>query len=426
MSRFTRRSFLKKACAGLCGSAIHQSVFPDGGLMAYAMPPVIGALGQSPIMVVLNFAGGADLNAMSPMYGGWYMDQNPTLAYTPANSRALDGNQGLHPALSYDPTQNDPNGGILWKLWNEGSFSIVNMVGMGDASGPKYTRAHDLDTEIKLSGYLSGSSTYGGWAPRLTAQMSSALGGISMSDQALVTQGDVNPPRAVESLDGGGEYFGNTWFQQTRDNMVLQAENPLNHKHKFVHDSIVAYASAAQTLAAQANVTLPVAFPNTRLGNNFRDVSKIVNANLGAQFFFLQQGGYDTHSGARQSVTNLLTEVNGALSAFVSCAKAQGWWNRVIILTLSEFGRTMENGNQGNDHGFSNAMWVMGGGINGGRIIAPPPVLADLANGSYVKNYWVDFRAVFKEAVAAMGYNSDSVFPGPIPNSAYAPTGIFS
>ena len=169
-----------------------------------------------------------------------------------------------------------------------------------------------------------------------------------------------------------------------------------------------------------------MAFPNTGLGNNFEDIAKIVNANVGAQFFFLQQGGYDTHSGAKNAITNLLGEVNGALQAFVQCAKTQGWWNRVIIMTLSEFGRTMENGNQGNDHGFSNAMWVMGGGLHGGRIIAPAPTLADLGGGSYVKNYWVDFRAVFKEAVAAMGYNRDLVFPQPIANSIYTPTGIFT
>ena len=426
MSKLTRRSFLRGACAGVCGSLIHQSIFPDGGMMAYAMPPVIGALGQSPIMVVINFAGGADLNAMSPLYGGWYKDLNPTLAYTAANSRPLSADQGLHPAVSYDPTQNDPNGGILWKLWNEKSFSIVNMVGMGDSSGPKYTRAHDLDTEIKLSGYLSQASTYGGWAPRLTAQMSSALGGVSLSDQALVIQGDSNPPRAITSIDGGSDPFGSEWFSQTRDNAVLQNDAPTNPKYKSVLDASVAFAAAQKTLANLATVTLPATFPTSGLGNNLKDVARIINGNLGAQFFFVQQGGYDTHSGAKQSVTNNLTEVNGALSAFVTCAKAQGWWNRVIVLTLSEFGRTMENGNQGNDHGFSNAMWVLGGGINGGRIIAPPPVQSDLAGGSYVKNYWVDFRAVFKEAISAMGYNANLVFPSPIPNSTYTPTGIFS
>lgn len=420
MAKVTRRKFLKTVCAGTCGSMIHRSIFPNNGFLAYAMPSVLGALGPSPIMLVINFAGGADLNAMSPIYGGWYKDLNPTLAYTPQNSIPLTSDQGLHPSMTY-----------LKTLWDEGTFSIVNMVGMGVNGAPNYTRAHDLDTDTKLSGYPSGNSAFGGWAPRLTAQMSSSLGGISMSDQSLVNQGDVNPPRAIGDLENFGErnlFWGDrsTWFRQSRDNLILDAAAPANDKHKMVQDSIVNVEMAAKTLAAQANVTLPVSFPGTGLGRDLQNVAKIVNANVGSQFFFVQQGGYDTHSGAKNSVTNLLNEVNGALTAFVNCAKTQGWWQRVMILTLSEFGRTMENGNAGNDHGFSNAMWVLGGGLNGKRIIAPAPVQADLGNGSYVRNYHVDFRTVFKEAVSAMGYNPDVVFPQPIANSQFTPTGIFT
>jgi len=405
----------------MCGSVIHRSIFPDGGLLAYAMPPVTaGMMGPSPIMIVMNFAGGADLNAMSPIYGGWFKDVNPTLAYTTANSIPLTSDQGIHPNMP-----------ILKTLWDQGAFSIVNMVGMGDTGGPKYTRAHDLDTDIKLSGYLMDSATSGGWAPRLTAQISSSLGGICMADQSLVTHGDTNPPRAIDGLTGGEGGFGGDYYTIMRDNLIVDEDPALNPSHKSVQDSMNAYAIAAKSLANLSGANLdtlnPAAnFGNGGLANNFRDIVKIINANVGAQFFFVQQGGYDTHSGAKQGVINNLNEVNTALSAFVAYAKHYGFWNRVMILTLSEFGRTMENGNLGNDHGFSNAMWVMGGGINGGRIIAPVPTQADLGGGSYVKNYWVDFRAVFKEAIAAMGYNPDLVFPMTFPNSAYTPTGIFS
>jgi uncharacterized protein (DUF1501 family) len=36
---------------------------------------------------------------------------------------------------------------------------------------------------------------------------------------------------------------------------------------------------------------------------------------------------------------------------------------------ISEFGRTFrENGDRGTDHGHGSVYWVMGGGINGGRL----------------------------------------------------------
>jgi uncharacterized protein (DUF1501 family) len=39
------------------------------------------------------------------------------------------------------------------------------------------------------------------------------------------------------------------------------------------------------------------------------------------------------------------------------------------ILVMSEFGRTVqENGTKGTDHGHGNVMWLMGGGVAGGKV----------------------------------------------------------
>jgi uncharacterized protein (DUF1501 family) len=275
---------------------------------------------------------------------------------------------------------------------------------------------------------LSDSSAFGGWPPRLTAQMSSTLGGVSLSGESMVVQGDTNPPRAVGNLSNLGEdnlFWGDlsTWFRTTRDNLILDANAPLNDQHAAVRNSILNVEALAQTLEQQANIHLPVSFPNTGLGQNFSDMAKLVNANLGTQFFFTEIGGNDTHSGEKNSMPNTLSEFNGAVQALVNCAKNQGWYNRLVILTLSEFGRTMQNGNQGNDHGHANAMFVMGGGISGGRFIGPTPTANDLAGRSYIYNYNIDFRQIFAEAISAMGYNSDLVFPERI---SFTPTGLFS
>ncbi|MEZ5303678.1 MAG: DUF1501 domain-containing protein [Verrucomicrobiales bacterium] len=74
----------------------------------------------------------------------------------------------------------------------------------------------------------------------------------------------------------------------------------------------------------------------------------------------MEQGGYDTHGGQISGNDNpvagthayLLYQLNAALGAFVAEMKAQGNWDRVLILTFSEFGRkVIQNGSLGTDHG---------------------------------------------------------------------------
>ena len=45
-----------------------------------------------------------------------------------------------------------------------------------------------------------------------------------------------------------------------------------------------------------------------------------------------------------------------------------------MVLTMSEFGRTVkENGSAGTVHGHGNVMFVMGGGVQGGKVYGQPP-----------------------------------------------------
>jgi uncharacterized protein (DUF1501 family) len=71
----------------------------------------------------------------------------------------------------------------------------------------------------------------------------------------------------------------------------------------------------------------------------------------------------------------------------------------VVVLTMSEFGRTVaENGNRGTDHGHATAMLLLGGGVRGAKVYGRWPGLArerlyearDLA-------VTTDFRALFAE-----------------------------
>ena len=92
-----------------------------------------------------------------------------------------------------------------------------------------------------------------------------------------------------------------------------------------------------------------------------------------------------------------LTELSGALSAFATDLGPTAM-NKVTVVTLTEFGRRAEeNGSGGVDHGYGQAVFLMGGGIKGGQVHGAWPGLApaDLIDGDL--NGVNDYRLVLAE-----------------------------
>ena len=82
---------------------------------------------------------------------------------------------------------------------------------------------------------------------------------------------------------------------------------------------------------------------------------------------------------------------------------------------MSEFGRrAQENGSGGTDHGHGNCMFVLGGGVSGGKVYGQWPGLApDKLYGPGDLNIATDFRDVLGEIVQKRLKNPalDQVFP---------------
>jgi uncharacterized protein (DUF1501 family) len=73
--------------------------------------------------------------------------------------------------------------------------------------------------------------------------------------------------------------------------------------------------------------------------------------------------------------------------------RAKGIFDRVLVMTFSEFGRRVsENANGGTDHGTAAPMFVCGGGVKAG-LYGKQPLLNRLDAGDLF--YDVDFRSVY-------------------------------
>ena len=112
---------------------------------------------------------------------------------------------------------------------------------------------------------------------------------------------------------------------------------------------------------------------------NLRAAALVLN-NTSAIIAGTELGGFDTHL---QQVQGTLASNQSVLGNHADLQRVIGWsmyalrkyftlyanqasWNNVVVVTLSEFGRTSrENNDNGTDHAEANAMWVAGGSVKG-------------------------------------------------------------
>src|SRR5207245_2767312 len=116
-------------------------------------------------------------------------------------------------------------------------------------------------------------------------------------------------------------------------------------------------------------------YPRGRFGRALLQIAQLIKADLGLQVAFADVTGWDTHVNQGSSEGQLATRLAEFGQALTAFAQDLGEKLRdVVVLTMSEFGRTVrENGNSGTDHGHATAMLVMGGSVNGGRVLGKWP-----------------------------------------------------
>lgn len=107
------------------------------------------------------------------------------------------------------------------------------------------------------------------------------------------------------------------------------------------------------------------------------------------QIFFVQLGGWDTHTSqipvldgaprTDQGFYSLMLQLTCAMKGFRDALTAEGLWDKTLAFTASDFTRTFTPNRTdaagGSDHGWGGHMMVMGGAVNGRRIFGQYPNL---------------------------------------------------
>jgi uncharacterized protein (DUF1501 family) len=192
--------------------------------------------------------------------------------------------------------------------------------------------------------------------------------------------------------------------------------NAVGERHRQVR--LQALDQSDRILAAVAGYAPLANYPaDSSLAFYLQQCAKIVWGDLGVRGLCVGLGGFDTHADQDDGRSNndlgyhalLLKDLADSVAAFQADLVAHGLADRVLVLTVSEFGRTpFENGTSGSDHGFGSVAFAIGDSVNGG-IYGTYPGLNDnqlVFDGNI--DVTTDFRSVYATALGNF-MNADPV-----------------
>jgi uncharacterized protein (DUF1501 family) len=363
------------------------------------------------VLVAIFQRGAADgLNIVIPHGEQRYYDLRPTISVPRPGANIakedsvidLDGMFGLHPSLA-----------PLKPLWDNKQLAIVHAGG-----SPDPTRSHFDAQDYMESGTPGLKATTDGWLNRAlvpAAGKPSPVRAVSLGPTLPRAMRGNNDAVAVESL--GAFTVRDAAAAKTLEAMYAgTGDQVLNGTGRATFEAVALLQSLQKTPYQPAG---GAQYPAGRFGASLRQIAQMIKADVGVEVAFADLGGWDHHVqevGPKASVgqlANRLTEFGASLAAFYQDLGDR--MEDVVVVTMSEFGRAAkENGDRGTDHGHANAMFVMGGPVQGGKVYGQWPGLApeqlyenrDLA-------LTTDFRDVLSEAVYSHLGNKqiEKVFP---------------
>lgn len=417
----TRRQFLagcSTMAAAACASRLTSLAFAD----PTALP---GA--ERDILVVVFLRGGMDgLNLIAPVD-----DRDYLAARAPAIRLSAAGEAAALP-IKNGPTDADfrihRNAAALKDLYDSKDLAIIHACGLTNGTRSHF-EAQDLMERGVADMKLQTLST--GWLTRHLEQSKAKglLSGIAASATLPSSLLGYAGAAAIPSPQAFAFYGDNTQLNELakayRQSPRLAAsgqdavraihivQKRLKHKDDKPDGDVLPYTPADG-----------IKYPDGDLSESLKTVAWLIKADVGLQAAAVDYGGWDTHQEQANNFPNLVEQLSGALSNFYN--DLSKYRARLNIVVMSEFGRRFKNNeSNGTDHGHGNAMLVLGGNVNGGKIYGRWPGLAteqldDRADLAVT----TDYRTVLAELISRR-FNTTQlkpIFPG---MAAYQPLGIF-
>jgi len=344
------------------------------------------------VLVVLQLSGGNDgLNSVVPFQDDAYARLRPTLRLKPGELHKLNPELGLHPRMSG-----------FYRLFQEGRLAVVQGVGC-----PDQNRDHERAMRAWQTAVPEPDGIDTGWLGRATDH----LWKTSQPAPAGVYVGSITQPLAINaakaivpSIRGGREALlfgagadasrgvageGSATLAKSEGSSLLRHIKLTMEQGRNANSRLEALS---ESVSARAN------YPEFGLAQDLRTIANLIRAEVGIRIFYVELGGggiggFDNHANQIGNHCALLEQLSESVVAFAADLSRDRLFDRVLLMTFSEFGRTAaENGRRGTDHGVAGPVFLAGGSLRGG-IHGAHPSLTDLDAGAL--KHHTDFRSVY-------------------------------
>jgi uncharacterized protein (DUF1501 family) len=319
-------------------------------------------------LVVVMLRGAVDgLSVVVPYGEQAYYDARPTIAIQKpgADNGALplDGHFGLHPALA-----------SLMPLWNDKKIAFIHAAGSPDPN-----RSHFDAQQYIENGTPGRGATQDGWMNRVLAALPGARSptdAISVGPTLpFILKGPVSVanlplgPNAAQPMAIDKPEIASAFDKLYAGN---DKQSQAYRQGREARTELVADMSTEQQMADNG------APPANTLPALADRLAGLMTKDRHVRLAFASLGGWDTHVNQGNHAGQLAGRLKPLGDGLAALAQGLGPdWNNTVVIVISEFGRTVhENGNRGTDHGHGNAIWVMGGRVNGGKVYGEWPGLA--------------------------------------------------
>ncbi|MFN8025326.1 MAG: DUF1501 domain-containing protein [Acidimicrobiia bacterium] len=333
-------------------------------------------------LVVVELGGGNDgLNTVVPTADPAYHSLRPSLGVTDAI--ALDDQVGLHPELAK-----------LAARYHDGHVAIIEGVGYPDPN-----LSHFASLAYWWSG-VPGESGNVGWLGRYLD------GTVGFDDPlAAVSIGPMPSPALLGTKSFATSITDASGLQPALPAWADGADDLVRAWSGFAPaspdaGSLLGEVQQAITHTVAARRGLDRELSGVAAGADaFALAAQLVVSDRAPRIVYLNGlGDFDTHQGEAQRHPALMRDLDAGLDTFLTTIEAAGRADKVLVMTVSEFGRRPAENGSGTDHGTAAPHFLIGAGVKGGRYGTPPSLTALDPHGNLVAG--TDFRALYATVLA--------------------------